>query len=102
MAADQDQDLARVSARLQAALGDSLGKLRVVDAVALAGFARPSYRRGRLVAYALRELGWKRGRYRFNGELAYAYARGTALERETVLDVESCDDGQLVVKRREP
>jgi len=102
MTADQDPDLARVTSRLQVALGDALGKLRVTDAVLLAGFTRPSYRRGLLVARALRGLGWKRGRYRFDGELAYAYARGTPLERETVLAVERGDGGKLVVNRREP
>ena len=88
--------------RLRAALGDSRGKLRASGALALAGFKSPSYHRQQLVARALRELGWERGRYRFNGELLYAYARGTQLEREAMLDVERGDDDRLVVRRREP
>lgn len=90
-----------VKEKLRASLGDARGKLRAVDALALAGFESPSYHRNQLVARALRELGWKRGRFRFNGGLLYAYARGTQLEREVMLDVERGDD-ELVVKRREP
>ncbi len=97
-----DPDLVDVFSRLQRALGDERGKLRVPDAFALAGFERPSYRRALLVSRALRQLGWSRARVRFDGELAYAYARGSGLEREVILDVERGDDGQLVVRRREP
>ena len=88
--------------RLRAALDHARGKLRAADALALAGFESPSYHRTQLVARALRELGWERGRFRFNGSLLYAYARGTQLEREVRLDVERGDDDRLVVKRREP
>jgi hypothetical protein len=88
--------------RLQIALGDSYGKLRSTDALALAGFKSPSYRRKLIVARALRELGWERGRFRFNGGMLYAYARGTQLEREVMLDVERGGDDRIVVKRREP
>ncbi len=95
-------DFEVVAARLRAALGVSSGKLRASDALTLAGFDRPSYHRKQLVARALREMGWERGRFRFNGGLLYAYARGTQLEREVMLDVARSDDGQLVVKRREP
>jgi hypothetical protein len=104
VADDQDQDLARVTARLRGALDSQHGKLRVVDAFALAGFERPSYVRAKIVSLALRQLGWTRGRYRFDGELSYAYARGTPLEREVILDVERSDDDpqKFVVKRREP
>ena len=91
-----------VMERLRAALDNASGKLRAKDALALAGFKSPSYQRQQLVARALRELGWERGRYRFNGTLLYAYARGNQLEREVMLDVERGDDDQLVVKRREP
>lgn len=99
-----DPELVAVTKRLRKVLGDVTGKLRVSDTLALAGFDRPSYQRALLVARALRQLGWSRGRYRFDGELAYAYARGTALEREHVLDVERAvdDDAKLVVVRREP
>ena len=88
--------------RLRAALDDTRGKLRASDALALAGFESPSYHRTQLVARALRELGWERGRYRFHGSLLYAYARGTQLEREVMLTVERGVDDRLVVKRREP
>lgn len=94
--------LAVVRKKLRDSLGDECGKLRKSDALALAGFDHASYHRKQLVASALRELGWERGRYRFHGSLLYAYARGTQLEREAMLDVERGDDDRLVVKRREP
>lgn len=99
-----DEDLLAVTARLRAALDGSYGKLRVVDVLALAGFPRPSYARAKLVAGAMRALGWDRGRLRFDGALCYAYARGSQLEREVILDVErdAADACRLVVKRREP
>lgn len=88
--------------RLRAALAESRGKLRAMDALTLAGFDSPSYHRTQLVARALRELGWERGRYRFHGSLLYAYARGTQLEREVMLVVERGDDDRLVVKQKAP
>jgi hypothetical protein len=88
--------------RLRSALNNARGKLRASDALVLAGFESPSYHRKQLVARALRALGWERGRFRFNGSLLYAYARGTQLEREAMLDVERSGDDHLVVKRREP
>jgi hypothetical protein len=91
-----------VLSRLRRALSDSRGKIRVSDAQLLAGYARPSDYRSRLIARALRHLGWERGRHRFNGTIGYAYAKGTRLQRETILEVTSGVDGQLVVKRREP
>jgi hypothetical protein len=91
-----------VMARLRAALADERGKLRASSALVLAGYDSPSYHRTQLVARALRELGWERGRCRFNGTLLYAYVRGTQLEREVMLDVERGDDDRLVVKRRQP
>lgn len=97
-----DEAFAAVRARLHAALDGMNGKLRAIDALALAGFKSPSYHRRQLVSRALGELGWERGRFRFNGSLLYAYARGTQLEREVMLDVERGDDDHLVVKRREP
>ena len=87
--------------RLRAALDNASGKLRASDALALAGFKSPSYQRQQLVARALRQMGWERGRYRFNGTLLYAYARGNQLEREVMLDVERDDNDELVVRRRE-
>ncbi len=49
----------------------------------------------------MRGLGWDHGRYRFNGTLESAYARGSSLEREVILDVES-NDGRLVVRAKAP
>jgi hypothetical protein len=100
--AERDVDFLVVTARLRGALEGFHGKLRVTDAIALAGFDRSSFHRTRLLSRAMRELGWDRGRLRFNGALLYAYARGSLLEREVILDVERGDDDRLVVKRREP
>lgn len=97
-----DEAFEKVVQLLRTALDGASGKLRASDALALAGFKGPSYHRKQLVARALRDLGWERGRFRFNGSLLYAYARGTQLEREAMLDVERGDDDRLVVKRREP
>lgn len=107
MAEDADQssdvsDFLLVLAQLRGALGDARGKIRVVDVQALAGLERPSYYRMSLIARALRHLGWKRSRYRFNGTVAYAYARGTRLQREGILEIERGADGQLVLKKGEP
>ena len=97
-----EEALVLVRQRLAAVLANERGKLRASDALSLAGYSRPSYRRKQLVARVLREMGWTRARYRFDGNLLYAYGRGTQLEREVTLDVERGDDGQLIVKRREP
>ena len=97
-----DNAFEMVMQRLRVALEDTSGKLHASDALTLAGFTSPSYHRKQLVARALRDLGWERGRFRFNGSLLYAYARGTQLEREVMLDIERGDDDRLVVKRREP
>ena len=95
-------DFLEVLSRLRRALGDARGKIRVTDANVLAGLGTKSHYRSRLIARALRHLGWQRGRFRFAGALAYAYAKGTRLQRETILDVEPGADGQCVVSRREP
>lgn len=99
---DEPNDFEAVLKRLQIALHDTYGKLRAADALALAGFKSSSYQRKMVVSRALRELGWERGRFRFNGGMLYAYARGSQLEREVLLDVERGDDDSIVVKRREP
>lgn len=107
-AADRPSDLGDTSvflevlSRLRHALGDARGKLRVSDAQVLAGLDRKSHYGSRLTARALRHLGWERSRYRFDGKVAYAYAKGTRLQRETILEVTSGEAGQLVVKRRDP
>lgn len=96
-------DFLMVLTQLRTALGKARGKIRVTDVQALAGLDRnrKSYYRMNLIARALRHLGWKRARYRFDSERLYGYARGTRLQRETILEVER-QDGQLVVKKREP
>jgi hypothetical protein len=100
--ADADQDLITVRARLRAALEGAHGRLRATDAIRLAGFKRRTYLRALLVARSMRELGWDQARCRFNGTLETAYARGSGLEREIILDVERGTDGQLTVKAKEP
>lgn len=102
MVASFDQDLAKVTSRLRGVLDSLRGKLRVSDAIVLAGFARRSQQRMKLVGCAMRKLGWTRGRYRFDGALQYAYARGSYLEREVVLEVVIVKRGRHAVKRREP
>lgn len=94
-------DLQVVRDRLHAILDDIRGKLRSSDALRLAGFASPTFQRSRIVALAMKELGWERVRVRFQKSLLYAYARGSLLEREAILDVEHGNDG-LIVTRREP
>jgi hypothetical protein len=95
-------DLLAVTVRLQSLLGEAHGKLRVTDAFTLAGFTQPSFQRSRLLTRAMRELGWDRGRLRFDGALRYVYARGSLLEREVLLVVARGPEDQLVLKRREP
>lgn len=102
MVALADRDLAVVTERLRSVLADANGKLRVDDALALAGFPRRSQQRLSIVGRAMRQLGWERGRYRFDGALQYAYARGSYLEREAILEVAIGKRGRLFVKRREP
>lgn len=91
-----------VLSRLRHALDGARGKLRVSDAQILAGLDRKSYYGSRLIARALRHLGWQRGRCRFEGKVAYAYAKGTRIQRETTLELVRGSGGQFVVKRREP
>lgn len=95
-----DQDLIDVTSRLRAALGDSRGKIRVSDVQRLSGLGRPTHYRSQLVARALRQLGWERVRLRHDGGIAYWYAKGTRLQRETIFEVAEVD-GKFVVKRRE-
>lgn len=97
-----DRDLIEVTTGLRRALEGIHGKLRATDAIRLAGFERRTRLRAVIVARAMRELGWEQGRCRFNGALESAYARGSSLEREIVLDVECGVDGRLSVKRSEP
>ncbi len=95
-------DFLEVLGTLRAALRDEHGKIRAVDVRRLVGLdlERWSYYRARLIARAMRHLGWTRRRCRFAGALAYAYVRGTPLQREGILDVDRGEDGRLVVRRR--
>lgn len=86
--------------RLRTCLAGVNGKLRNFDALALAGFDARSPRRSRVVGMVLRELGWDRVRFRFDGALLYGYARGSYLEREAVIVVDRGEDGHSVVRRR--
>jgi hypothetical protein len=97
-----DRDLIEVTARLRDVLDGVHGKLRAADAILLAGFERRTRLRAVIVARAMRDLGWEHGRCRFNGTLESAYARGSSLEREVILDVARGDDDRLVVNRSEP
>lgn len=91
-------DFLAVLSRLRVSLGEARGKIRVSDVQALAGLERPSYYRMCLIARALRHLGWKRSRVRFDGTLAYGYARGSRLQREDILKVVRGEDGQPSLK----
>jgi hypothetical protein len=98
---NDDPDLLAVRSRLRGPLSGSRGKLRVADALELAGFTHPSFHRSRLVTRAMQDLGWDRARRRIDGNLHYVYERGTILEREELLVIERGDDDQrVVVKRR--
>jgi hypothetical protein len=83
-------------------LGDLRGKIRVDDVIFLAGFDGRTPRRSRLVGHVMRQLGWKHESLRFGGSLEYAYVRGSVLEREVILEIETDADGQFAVQRREP
>jgi len=99
---DDATDFLMVVTRLRGVLGDARGRIRVSDVQQLAGLERSSYYRMSLIARALRHLGWERVRYRFSGVITYAYARGTRLQRETVLEIERCKDGQFGLKKSVP
>ena len=95
---EEAADFLKMVTALRGALGDARGKIRVADVQALAGLDRSSYYRMSLIARAMRHLGWKRSRYRFNGALAYAYARGTRLQREVILEIERTKEGRVVLR----
>jgi hypothetical protein len=97
---EEAADFLEMVGRLRAALGDVRGKIRVGDVHALAWLARPTYYRMNLIARALRHLGWRRARYRFDGVVRYAYARGTRLQREDILEIERGVGDQYVLVKR--
>lgn len=96
---EEASDLLEMVTRLRGVLGDARGKIRVGDVQRLAGLDRSSYYRMSLIARALRHLGWRRSRYRFNGTVAYGYARGTRLQREEILEIECGAGGQYALKK---
>jgi hypothetical protein len=97
---EEAADFLEMVGRLRVALGDVRGKIRVGDVHALAGLDRPTYYRMNLIARALRHLGWRRSRYRFDGGVRYAYARGTRLQREDILEIERGVGDQYVLAKR--
>jgi hypothetical protein len=90
----------RLREQLQAVLRGLRGRILVDDVLALAGGSRRSFALLRLVAGAMRDLGWVRRRCRFEGVLRYAYVKGSRLQRETVLDLgQDATGAQIVVSR---
>jgi predicted P-loop ATPase len=75
---------------LHRALGNRTGKLLVSDAFLICGIESGKANQDQITRFgkAIRELGWARQRRRFDGELEYAYVKGTATERAVKLVVE--------------
>jgi hypothetical protein len=75
---------------LHRALANRTGKLRVSDAFLICGIEAGKANQDQIERFgrAIRELGWERKRRRFNGDLEYAYVKGTETEREVDLVVE--------------
>jgi len=75
---------------LHRALGTRTGKLRVSDAYLICGIEAGKANQDQIARFgkAIRELGWERQRRRFEGQLQYAYVKGTADQREVELLVE--------------
>ena len=75
---------------LYRSLGNRTGKLRVSDAFLICGLEAGKVNQDQIERFgrAIRELGWERKRRRFDGELEYAYVKGSATEREVELVVE--------------
>lgn len=82
---EDKKTVATVMTRLRRALRDACGKLRVNDAQTLAGFTHKSHYGTTIVGRAMHQLGWDRRRCRLDGELKYAYTKGTRLQRENLL-----------------
>lgn len=90
----------RVRTQLQAVLRGLRGRILVDDVITLAHGSRHSSASLRLVAGAMRDLGWVRRRCRFEGVLRYAYVKGSRLQREAVLDLgQDATGAQIVVSR---
>lgn len=83
---------------LHQALANRTGKLRISDAYLICDIepGKATLEQISRFSRAIRELGWERQRRRFNGTLQYAYARGTAVEREVELVVHHDPDSRTV------
>jgi hypothetical protein len=102
-------DFLEMVKRLQTIIGDARGKIRASDVMALAGvdqslpyYDQRRWAREALARQVMNHLGWKRGRYKFDGARKDGYTRGASLARGVVLEAERGDDGQLVIRRQEP
>jgi len=75
---------------LHRALGNRTGKLRVADAFLICGIEPGKANQDQIHRFgrAIRELGWERQLQRFDGDLEYAYVKGTPTERAVELIVE--------------
>ena len=76
--------------QLHQALGNQTGTICAADAFLICGLEASKAGQSQLQFFgqAIRGLGWERTRRRFDGELMYAYVKGTVLEREVRLAVE--------------
>jgi len=84
------QDLCKYTEALVHVLGNRTGTLRVSDAFLICGIEHGEATQEQMTSFgrAIRELGWKRKRCRYNGTLEYAYVKGDASEREVKLVVD--------------
>ena len=75
---------------LYRAIGNRTGKLRVSDAFLICGIEAGKANQDQIERFgrAIRELGWERKRRRFDGQLEYAYVKGSTEQREVALLVE--------------
>ncbi|HSX22344.1 MAG TPA: VapE domain-containing protein [Gaiellaceae bacterium] len=75
---------------LYRALGTRTGKLRISDAYLICGIESGRATQDQIDRFgrAIRKLGWERKRRRFDGQLEYAYVKGSEAEREVNLIVE--------------
>lgn len=97
-AAAVEQDARRVDDPFVMALDETLrgwtGKIRIVDCwrvVDVKPGDATQDQQARLGS-AMRELGWERKRRRFDGDLEYAYVKGTEKEREQLVAVKVDED----------
>lgn len=99
---NQSPDFLAMWTRLRDVLGAVRGKITVADVQVLAGIEHPNDSNVRLVARAMHQLGWERGRCRFSGVRRYAYLRGSEDQRCQILELERREDGQVAVRIAAP